>query len=342
LKEYILKFISILFKDKSNIQNLIYKQKIFEYLKPILILFYDKIKITLEELNSTSFFNDKIKIYASHDSDSVTGKYFYSIKLFDDSEIPVVNMGCSCTLENLFDMNEVIAWRYGPFHQYFSYFEGLKYFLWSLSFITHRILQRDTSSFIDLIVIISNSFELLKKLMKSSFSDIVLIFNDDRDMYHFSIVDVLYFLLLNWNKIINEEIVSITKLFLYFTLDYVKSRLFQEMDISFCLIKLNTFCFGFLHIIESWKNSSDEHFNLIKSLFKNSGWTECLIDIFNILNPFSLSSSKQSPPFLFFLLYISPSKTTADILKNTSKAILLLEDENIPEEISNYLKLTNF
>jgi hypothetical protein len=56
------------------------------------------------------------------------------------------------------------------------------------------------------------------------------------------------------------------------------------------------------------------------------------------LNP--SSSSKQLPPFLFFLSSISPSEYSADILKWTSEAVILLEDENTPEEISNYLKLT--
>jgi hypothetical protein len=81
---------------------------------------------------------------------------------------------------------------------------------------------------------------------------------------------------------------------------------------------------------------------LIKSLFKDSGWTECLIDIFNVLNPFSSSSSKQLPPFLSFLLSVSPSIDTADILKFTSKSILFLENENTPKEISQYVQLTNF
>jgi flagellin-specific chaperone FliS len=71
---------------------------------------------------------------------------------------------------------------------------------------------------------------------------------------------------------------------------------------------------------------------LIKSLFKDSGWTINLIDIFNALNPFLLSSSKQLSPF---------SKNIQKILEYTSKSIILVEDENTPEEISNYLKLTN-
>jgi hypothetical protein len=97
-------------------------------------------------------------------------------------------------------------------------------------------------------------------------------------------------------------------------------------------------------MINSWKSSSDEHFNLIKSLFKNLGWTEYLIDIFRVLNPFSISFSKQQllPPFLSLLSSVSPSKDIPDILKCTSEAIILLEDENTPEEISNYFKSTNF
>jgi hypothetical protein len=81
---------------------------------------------------------------------------------------------------------------------------------------------------------------------------------------------------------------------------------------------------------------------LIKSLFKDSGWTEYLIDIFNALNPSSLSSSKQSLPFFSFLSSVSPSEITTSILKDTSKAVMLLEDKNTPQEISNYLKLTVF
>jgi hypothetical protein len=80
---------------------------------------------------------------------------------------------------------------------------------------------------------------------------------------------------------------------------------------------------------------------LIKSLFKDSGWTECLIDISNVLNPFS-SSSKQPPPFLSFLLSVSSSENTADVLELTSKSILLLKNKNTPKEISQYIQLTKF
>jgi hypothetical protein len=341
LKEYILKFILILFEDKANIEFLIYKQKIFECLKPILISLYDKIKITIQEYNSTSSFNDKIKIYASHDI--VDGENFYSVKLFDISETPVVNIGCCFIFKNLYNMNEVIIWRYTSLFQNFSYFEGLKYFLSSLSLITIKTQPPNTSSFFDLIVVVSNSFELLKKLMKSSFSNIILqILNDQRDIYFYSISIVLHYFCFNWNEIINEEIISITKSVLYFSLFYVKSPSFQKGEISFRLIKLGFYCTKFLLIIGTYKNSSDEHFNLIKSLFKDSGWTECLINIFNALNPFSLSSSKQLPPFLSFLSSVSPSEHTTNILKYTSEIIILVEDENTPEEISNYFKLTNF
>jgi hypothetical protein len=60
------------------------------------------------------------------------------------------------------------------------------------------------------------------------------------------------------------------------------------------------------------------------------------------LNPFSLSSSKQLPPFLSFLSSVSPSEDTANILKDTSIAVMLLEDKNTPKEISNYFELTIF
>jgi uncharacterized membrane protein len=106
--------------------------------------------------------------------------------------------------------------------------------------------------------------------------------------------------------------------------------------------KLLTYCGTFFIVINSWKNSNDEYFNLIKSLFKDSGWTECLINIFNVLNPFSSSSSKQLPPFLSFLLSVSLPKYTANILENISKSISLLENENTPKEISLYIQLTNF
>jgi hypothetical protein len=45
------------------------------------------------------------------------------------------------------------------------------------------------------------------------------------------------------------------------------------------------------------------------------------------LNQSSLSSSKQLPPFLSFLSYVSPSKDTTDILKNISETIILIKNE---------------
>jgi hypothetical protein len=321
--------------------NLIYKQNLFEYLKPILISLYDKLKITIEEYKSTSSLNDKIKIYVSHEF--VDGQYSYSIKLFDISETLVVNIAYSFISKDLCNMNEVIIWRYTPLCRDFSYFEGLNYFLLSLYLIRIRTQPPDTSSFFDLMVVVLNSFELLKKLMEPSFSDIILrILNDPRDIFHLSTFVIFHYFYLNQNKIINKEIISITKSVLYFSLYYVKSSSFQKGESSFCLTKLRYYCSAFLYIITLWNISSDEHFNLIKSLFKNSGWTKCLIDISNALNPFSLSSSKQLPPFLSFLSSVSPSEDTADILRYTSKAIKLLEDKNTSEEISNYLKLTNF
>jgi hypothetical protein len=234
----------MLCENETNIKNLLYKWNIFEYLKPILISLYNKIKITIEEYNSVSFFNDKIKIYVSHDI--VDGKYFCLIRLFDISEIPVVNIAYTCILKDFFNMNEVILFRD------FSCFEGLKYFLLSLSFINNKIQSPDSTSLFDLIVAVSNSFELLKKLMESSFSDIILLtLNDQRDIYFLSTLVILNYFNFNWNKKINEEIISITKSVLYFSLFYVKSPLFQKGDISFCLEKLESYCLTFFLIIES-------------------------------------------------------------------------------------------
>jgi hypothetical protein len=196
----------------------------------------------------------------------------------------------------------------------------------------------ETSSFFDLIIVILNSFELLKKIMESSFSNAVPLI----PLYLLSTSVMLDYFYSNSNRIINEEIISITKSILYFSVYYVKSSSFPKGNTYFCLTILRYYCLRFFFMINSWKNSSDKLFNLIKSLFRNSGWTECLINIFKALNPFSLSSSKQSPPFLSFLSSVSPSENTANILECTSEAIILLEDENTPEEVSNYLKLTNF
>jgi hypothetical protein len=309
-------------------------------LKPILISLYDKIKITIKEYNSISSFNDKIKMYVSHDI--VDGEYFYSVRLLDMSEIPLVNVGCSNILKNFYDMNEVIAWQYTSPCRDILYFEGLKYFLLSLT-MTKKAQLFDNPSFFDLVVVVSNLVELLKKIMESSFYHIILlILNDQRDICFLSTGIILDYFNFVWNKIINEEIISITKSLLYFSLYYIKSSSFRKGNTSICLNILIYCCSKFLFIINSWKNSSDEHFSLIILLFKNSGWTECLIDIFKALNPFSLASSKQLPPFLSFLSSVCPSEYTACIPKFASEAIILLEGKNTPEEISNYLKLTNF
>jgi hypothetical protein len=145
-----------------------------------------------------------------------------------------------------------------------------------------------------------------------------------------------------WDREINKDIISVTKSFLWFLLYYVKNSSFQFSRSIICVKKLRDYCETFFIIINSCKNSSDEYFILIKSLFKDSGWTGCLIDIFNALNSFSSSSSKQPPPFLSFLLSVSPSEDTAYILKYSSLSISLLENKNTPKEISQYVQLTNF
>jgi hypothetical protein len=281
----------------------------------MLISLYDKIKITIEEYNLTSSFNDKINIYAFQDI--FDNQHPYLIKLFDISETPVVNVTLGGFLNNIYNINEVIAWLYTSLCRNFSYFKGLNYFLLSLSLIIIKTQPPDSSSLFDLIIVVSNSFELLKKLMEPSLSDIILLILDDpRDIYHSSTSVVLNYFCFNWNRIINKEIISITESVLYFSLFYIKNPLFQKSFIY--LKKLRFYCSKFHFIINTWKNSSDEHFNLIKSLFKDSS------------------------PFFSFLSTVSPSKDTPDILKFTSQAIILLENENIPEEISNYLKLISF
>jgi hypothetical protein len=125
----------------------------------ILILFYHKIRTAIEEYNSASSFSDKIKIYVFHDI--VDGKYLYLTKLFDKSEIPVGNI----ILENFYNVSKVIPWQYTSLSRDFLYFEELNYFLCSLILI---IKKPDTLSLFDLIVVVSNSFGLSKKLMMES------------------------------------------------------------------------------------------------------------------------------------------------------------------------------
>jgi transcriptional regulator NrdR family protein len=118
---------------------------IFEYLKPILISLYDKIKITIEECNSTSSFDDKIKTYVSHNI--IDGEYFYSVRLFDITEIPVKNITYNSISKKLYSMNEIIVWRYMSLYRDFSYFKELKYFLLSLSSIRIKTQSIDSFSF---------------------------------------------------------------------------------------------------------------------------------------------------------------------------------------------------
>jgi hypothetical protein len=341
LKENILKFISTLFEDETNIKNLVYKQNLLEYLKSILISLYDKIKIAIQEYKPISSFDDKVKIYVSCDivdskgsSYSINKFFEYQMKIIDISETPIINIACSYISKNFYDMNEAIAWRYTSLCRDFSYFEGLKYFLSNLSLIKSKGLLFDPFFISDLIVVISNSFELLKKLMESSFS--LSIFNDQKeDIYYKSLSAVLDYFFYIWNEIIDEKTISIIKSALYFSLYYIKSPLFQKED-SFTCLKRLTFCCSriVLIVVALRKNSSDEHFNLIKSLLKDSGWIECLFGIFNVLGSFSLSS-KRIPPFLSFLSSIFPSEIITDILNYVSSALLLLGDAT--EEIFNFL-----
>jgi hypothetical protein len=167
----------MLCKNETKIENLICKRNILEDLKPILISLYNKIKIKIEEYNSTSFLNDEIKIYVSHVI--VDGKYFYSIRLFNRSEIPIKIITFDYTSKSFFEMNEVIAWRNTSLCRDFTYFKGLEYFL----SIKTKIQTSDTS-FFDLIADISNLFESLKKKMNPSFSDIIFpILNNLKGIY---------------------------------------------------------------------------------------------------------------------------------------------------------------
>jgi hypothetical protein len=76
-------------------------------LRPILASLHDKIKITVKECKSTLFFNDKIKIYASHDI--IDGEYFCSIKLFDIHEILIGNISFSGIYKSFYNMKLLFA-----------------------------------------------------------------------------------------------------------------------------------------------------------------------------------------------------------------------------------------
>jgi hypothetical protein len=318
-------FIKMLCDNEEIIENLIYKFNLFKYFKPILIFLYDKIKTIIEDFNSVSIENDRIKIYIKHEN--VDDKHLYKIQLFDIVENKVEQTNYISN-DNL-SMNKHINWRCTSICRDFSYLQQL--FLLLQSFFEVLINTKDkkrilcNSSYFDLIIIIINSSNIMKKLMDSSYCDIVFkVINKELDLYFMNTHLLCLFFVYFWDKKINEEIISITKSFLLFSLYYVKTPSFQFSWSIICVRKLNEYCSTFLIIINSWKNSSDENFDLIKPLFKDSGWTECLIDIFNALNPFSSSSSKQSPPFLSFLSSVSPSEDTTNILENISKSISLL------------------
>jgi hypothetical protein len=245
------------------------------------------------------------------------------------------------------EINKDINWKYTSVCQDFSYLEQLHLLLQSFYNILSNTKDKKkilcNSSYFDLIIIVVNSFDTMKKLMDSSYCVIVLtIINKEYDLYSVNTYLVCLFFIYFWNREINKEIILITKSFLLFSIYYVKNPSFQYSGSFICLGKLRKYCGICFIIIDSCKNSGDEYFDLIKSLFKDLGWTECLIDIFNTLNPFSSSSSKQPPTFLSFLLSVSPSENTAYILEFTSKSISLLENENTPKEISQYIQLTNF
>jgi hypothetical protein len=330
--------------NEEIIENLIYKFNLFEYFKPILIFLYDKIQTIIEEFNSISTENDRIKIYVTHKN--VDDNHSYKIELFDIVENKVKKVNCSSILNCYFDMNKHINWRYTSVYLDFSYVE--QFYLLLLIFSNILLNTKDkkrilfNSSYFDLIFVVVNSFDSMKKLMDSSCCDIVLtIISREFDLYFVNTYLIYLFFMYFWDEEVNKEIILVTKSFLWFSIYYVKNPSFQFSGNIFCLRKLRDYCVTLFRITNSWKNSSDEYFDLLKSLFKDSGWTECLIDIFNALNPFS-SSSKQSPPFLSFLLSVSPSEVTTDILKYSSLSISLLENKNTPKEISQYIQSTNF
>jgi hypothetical protein len=239
-------------------------------------------------------------------------------------------------------MNKHINWRYTSIRRDFPYLEQLYLLLESFCNILFNTKDKKrilyNSSYFDLIIIIINSFDTMKKLMDLFYCDIVIKVNGkEYDMYFMNTYLICLYFLYFWDKKINEEIISITKSFLWFSLYYVKNPSFQFSGNGFCLRKLIIYCRTFFIIINSWKNSNGEYFNLIKSLFKDLGWTKWLIDIFNTLNTFLSSSSKQSPP----LLSVSSSEDIINILEYSSVSILLLENENTPKEIFQYVQLTD-
>jgi hypothetical protein len=108
---------------------------------------------------------------------------------------------------------------------------------------------------------------------------------------------------------------------------------------------INLLCEYFMIFVIKGMELPNKYPDLIKSAFKNLKWTELLIKIFTSLNPFSSSSSsssKQLPSFLSFLLSVPPSEHTANIVRLSAITLEKLLGKETPDDIKNYLKLTDF
>jgi hypothetical protein len=188
---------------------------------------------------------------------------------------------------------------------------------------------------------IEKSFSFLKEMMEiPSFMSVLGKYWKGCGVLYFSINLVKEFLLLNWNKINNDDKIILIKSLLNYSIFYEKFSFLKNIHaIQMFLIVLFNICKKGIEL-------NSEYWDKIKSIFRSSEWDVLLLNIFKFLNPFSSSppNEQEMPSSIFFLVSLPPSedKVKLEIINLSAKIIKNLYGENTPEEISNFLRLTDF
>jgi hypothetical protein len=139
----------------------------------------------------------------------------------------------------------------------------------------------------------------------------------------------------------NDQEFSLISLILEYSEFLMRKSVVREINV------LNRVCEEIFNIVLVGLEMPSEYSDLMKSLLEQTGWTEWLICIFNILNTLSPPSSPLSylerlPPSLSFLSSEPTSETTAEIVKRASRTVIIIRGSSTPQEIINYCELTSF
>jgi hypothetical protein len=197
-------------------------------------------------------------------------------------------------------------------------------------------------SSIDLVNEIMKLFGIQKKLIEIPHFISVITIVKDWHLLLFTGVLAACQLLINGKGVMkNDQQFSLISLILEY------SEFLMRKSVVRRTISLGLLCIGIFNAVLVGAKMPGDYPDLMKSLLEQSGWTEWLICIFNILNPLFPPSSPWSylerlPPSLSFLSSEPPSKYTAKIVEKVSEIVLIVRGSSAPKEIIDYYELTSF